>query len=396
MSATLEPHIGEQSDPLAIDTRLAPEELALRETTRRTLGEIAPPERVAAWYENAEAPRELILDLGRAGILLPQVDGYGRTAETAVGQGLIAGELESVDSGIRSMAAVHGSLSAHAIYAHGSEEQKDEWLPRMVTGEAVGSFCLTEPNVGSDPSSMETTARRQGGDWILNGRKAWVTNGPMARVAVVWAMTEQGVRGFVVPTGTKGVEISTVTDKLSLRISKTGALSLDEVVLPAEAELPGAKGLGAAFACLSEARFGIAWGTAALARTCMEVAVKYATSRTQFKREIGSFQLIQARIAEMAIDCGNAALVALHLGRLKDEAGLTPAQISVGKLSNTRIAVRTAQSARRVLGANGVLGDFPLMRHMANLETVSTYEGTEEVHTLVLGGRVTGLAPAFR
>jgi len=395
-SASLDPGAEALCDPLALDSRLEPEELVLRDQARSDLAAIAPAGRVAEWYERGGPPRELLHELGRAGFLLPQVEGYGRPAETAVGQGLLAGELESVDSGIRSMAAVHGSLAGHAIYAHGSDAQKEEWLPRMIKGEAVGSFCLTEPNVGSDPSSMETVARRRAGDWVLNGNKAWVTNGPLADIAVVWAMTDEGVCGFLVPLDAAGVEMAPVDNKLSLRISKTGSLRLDEVVLPGDAILPGGKGLGAAFACLSEARFGIAWGTAALARACLEVAVEYAISRTQFRREIGSFQLVQARIAEMAVDCGNAGLLALHLGRLKDEGGLTPAQISVGKLSNTRVAVRTAQSARRVLGANGILGSFPLMRHMANLETVSTYEGTEEVHTLVLGGKVTGLAPAFR
>jgi len=383
------------SDLLAVDEGLTPEELAFRARVREGLAELTAAD-VAEWYENAEAPAELMPALGRAGLLCTQVDGHGQTARSAVEQGILSSELERVDSGIRSMVAVHGNLSAHAIWLHGSDEQKDEWLPGMVAGERVGAFCLTEPNVGSDPSSMETTARRRGEDWVLNGAKAWVTNGPVASHAVVWAMTEEGVRGFIVPTDSRGLGIETVTGKLSLRISKTGALTFDDVVVPEGNRLPQAEGLGAPFKCLSEARYGIAWGTAGLARACLEEAIRYATERRQFGRPIGSFQLTQSKLAEMSVDVGYASLLAVHLGRIKEERGLTPAQISTGKLGNTRIAVRTARRARRILGANGISGSFPLMRHMANLETVVTYEGTEEVHMLVLGGTLTGIEPAFR
>lgn len=383
------------TDPLEVDSRFTSEEIAFRDQVRSVLDDLCS-DAVADWFEEAAPPESLMTELGHAGLLCPQVDGYGREALSAVSQGIVASELERVDSGIRSMAAVHGSLSAHAIYLHGSDEQKDRWLPEMVTGESVGSFCLTEPEVGSDPSSMKTTASRRGQDWVLNGAKAWVTNGPVASVAVVWAMTDEGVRGFLVPTDIDGLSVDPVHGKLSLRISRTGVFTFEDVVLPGDGLLPGAEGLGAAFKCLSEARYGIACGTAGLARACLGEAAAYAGERNQFGRAISSFQLTQARLAEMAIDVGNAGLLAIHLGRMKDEGSLSPAQISIGKLGNTRVAVRTASRARRLLGANGIKGEFPLMRHMANLETVATYEGTEEVHLLVLGGKVAGDVPAFR
>ena len=389
------PYQGEQSDPLAVDSRLTPAELELRSETRAKLAEIAPPASVTGWYENAEAPRELIRELGRAGLLLPQVEGYGRTAETAVGQGLISGELESVDSGIRSMAAVHGSLSAHAIYAHGSDEQKDEWLPRMVTGDAVGSFCLTEPNVGSDPSSMETTARRRGEDWILDGRKAWVTNGPVADVAVVWAQTDEGVRGFVVPTDVARFSAPLIKHKMSLRASVTSELVLDGVRLPADAVLPGVVGLKGPLTCLNEARYGIVWGAMGAARSSLQCALEYAGSRVQFGRPIAGFQLTQAKIADMTLEVVKGMLLALHLGRAKDARGLLPVEVSLGKLNNVREALEVCRTARTVLGANGISLEYPVIRHMANLESVLTYEGTSEMHALSIGHAMTGES-AFR
>ncbi|GAA3106944.1 acyl-CoA dehydrogenase family protein [Streptosporangium carneum] len=383
-------------DFLDVDRDLGDEERAIRDTVRdyaRT--ELLP--HVAGWFESGSIPdpRAVARGLGALGLLGMHLDGYGCAGTNAVSYGLACRELEAVDSGLRSLVSVQGSLAMTAIHAFGSEEQKREWLPRMAAGEAIGCFGLTEPDSGSDPGSMRTRARREGSDWVLDGTKMWITNGSVADVAVVWAGTEDGIRGFLVPTDVPGFSANVIHGKISLRASITSELVLDGVRLPGDAALPLAEGIRAPLSCLSEARFGIVWGVAGAARSCFEAALDYARTRTQFGRPIGGFQLTQGKLADMLVDVNHANLTALRLGRLKDEGLLHHSHVSFGKLANVRAAQRVAATARSVHGANGITLEYPVMRHMVNLETVATYEGTEEIHALTLGRALTGHS-AFR
>jgi glutaryl-CoA dehydrogenase len=381
-------------DFLDLDTMLDDEERLIRDTVRAFVADRVTP-RVGDWFEQGRIPPELVPELGRLGLLGMHLEGYGCAGATATAYGLACMELEAGDSGVRSLVSVQGSLAMFALHRFGSEEQKRDWLPRMAAGEAIGCFGLTEPDSGSDPGSMRTSARRSGGDWILHGQKMWITNGSAAEVAVVWARAEDGVRGFLVPAGTNGFTTPEVEGKLSLRASVTSELLLDEVRLPESAALPEATSLRAPLSCLNEARYGIVWGAAGAARACFQAALDYSRSRVQFDRPIASFQLIQGKLAEMALEVNRAALLALHLGRLKDAGRLRPEQVSMGKLGNVNAALNVARSARQVLGANGVTLEYPVMRHMNNLESVVTYEGTADIHALVIGGALTGIQ-AFR
>ncbi|GAB3989161.1 acyl-CoA dehydrogenase family protein [Actinoallomurus acanthiterrae] len=382
-------------DLLRVDDQLTDEERLVRDTARRYAADRIEP-RVADWFEEGVFPvAELAPELGELGFLGMHLSGYGCPGAGAVAYGVACRELEAADSGLRSFVSVQGSLAMTAIHKYGSEEQKQEWLPRMAAGRAIGCFGLTEPDHGSDPANMRTHAKREGSDWILNGSKMWITNGSIADVAVVWARTDDGVRGFLVPRGTRGFTTRDVHKKLSLRASVTSELTLDDVRLPGDALLPGVKGLKGPLGCLSEARYGIIWGAVGAGRACYETAVEYARTREQFGRPIGAFQLTQEKLAWMEVALGQAGLVALHLGRLKEAGKVTPQQVSFGKLANVRAALDVARQARSVLGANGVTLEYPVIRHMTNLESVLTYEGTQEIHTLVLGEAITGL-PAYR
>ncbi len=382
-------------DLLDLDALLTPEDKELRETIRR-FGEQRLRPHIAEWFEAGEVPvRELAADLGKLGILGMHLEGYGCGGSTATAYGLVCLELEAVDSGLRSLVSVQGSLAMFAIHRHGSEEQREQWLPSMATGDAIGCFGLTEPDFGSNPGGMRTTARRDGSDWILNGSKMWITNGSVADVAVVWARAEEGVLGFLVPGGTKGFNATDMKRKLSLRASVTSELHLDDVRLPAEAQLPQARGLSGPLACLSEARFGIVFGSVGAARDCLETAIEYVGSREVFDKPLAGYQLTQAKIADMAIELGKAQLLALHLGRLKDEGRIRPEQVSFGKLNNCREAIKIARQCRTLLGASGITLEYPVLRHANNLESVLTYEGTSEVHQLVIGEALTGVS-AFR
>ncbi len=312
-----------------------------------------------------------------------------------IAYGVTCREMEAADSGLRSLVSVQGSLAMFPIWKYGSEDQKNEWLPRMAAGQAIGCFGLTEPDHGSDPSSMKTRAARDGSDWVLSGSKMWITNGSIADIAVVWASTEDGIRGFLVPRGTRGFTARNIHKKLSLRASVTSELHLDDVRLPADAVLPGVTGLKGPLSCLTEARFGIIWGVTGAARSCLEAAVDYATTREQFGKKIGGFQLTQAKLAWMLADLQRAQLLALHIGRLKEAGRVTPEQISLGKMSNVRTAIDIARTSRTILGANGVTLEYPVIRHANNLESVLTYEGTEEIHTLAIGQALTGIS-AYR
>ncbi|MGK5553925.1 acyl-CoA dehydrogenase family protein [Actinomadura kijaniata] len=382
-------------DVLRVDDQLTDEERMIRDTVRAFTAERVAPH-VAGWFEEGTFPaRELAPELGKLGLLGMHLEGYGCAGASAVAYGVACRELEAADSGLRSFVSVQGSLAMAAIHRYGSEAQKNEWLPRMAAGEAIGCFGLTEPDRGSDPGDMRTRARRDGSDWILNGAKMWITNGSVADVAVVWARTDEGVRGFLVPAGTPGFTASDIHRKLSLRASVTSELVLDDVRLPADAVLPGVTGLKGPLGCLSEARYGILWGAVGAGRSCYEAAVEYARTREQFGRPIGGFQLTQEKLAWMEVALGQAGLVALHVGRLKDGPGVTPQQVSFGKLANVRAALDVARQARTILGANGITLEYPVLRHMNNLESVLTYEGTQEIHTLVLGQAITGIA-AYR
>jgi glutaryl-CoA dehydrogenase len=382
-------------DFLEVDTLFDTEELMIRDTVRSFVRDRVIPH-VGEWFERGEVPtRELARELGELGLLGMHLKGYGCAGASGTAYGLACMELEAADSGIRSLVSVQGSLAMFAIWRWGSEEQKQEWLPRMAAGEAIGCFGLTEPDAGSDPGSMRTHARRDGDDWILNGQKAWITNGSAADVAVVWARTDEGVRGFLVPRGTPGFRTQDIEGKLSLRASVTSELLLDDVRLPASAMLPEANSLRGPLSCLNEARYGIVWGAAGAARACMEAAVEYSRERLQFGKPIGSFQLVQNRLAQMAVEVNRATLLAAQLGRLKDSGRLRPEHVSLGKLANVDAALRVARSARQVLGANGISLEYPVIRHMNNLESVVTYEGTHDIHTLVVGGALTGIQ-AFR
>jgi glutaryl-CoA dehydrogenase len=382
------------ADYLAIDRLLSDEERLIRDTVRAFVAERVTPH-VGEWFEAATIPRELAPALGKLGLLGMHLQGYGCAGASATAYGLACMELEAGDSGVRSLVSVQGSLAMYAIHRWGSEQQKQEWLPRMAGGEAIGCFGLTEPDSGSDPGSMRTRARRDGEEWVLSGQKMWITNGSLASVAVVWAQTEDGLRGFLVPQGTPGFTTPDIHRKLSLRASVTSELVLDEVRLPDSARLPEAQSLRGPLSCLNEARYGIVWGAAGVARACFEAALAYAKTRIQFDKPIASFQLVQARLAEMAVKVNQATLLALHLGRMKDDGVLRPEHVSMGKLANVNAALEVARSARQVLGANGVTLEYPVMRHMANLESVVTYEGTADVHALVIGGALTGIQ-AFR
>ncbi|MFJ6742021.1 acyl-CoA dehydrogenase family protein [Streptomyces sp. NPDC091279] len=386
----------DSADPLGIDELLGVEDLDVRGVVRGWARERVVPY-VGEWYEAGELPgiRELARELGSLGALGMSLSGYGCAGASAVQYGLACLELEAADSGIRSLVSVQGSLAMYAIHRFGSEEQKQHWLPRMATGEAIGCFGLTEPDHGSDPAGMRTYARRDGADWVLNGRKMWITNGSVAAVAVVWAQTEGGIRGFVVPTETPGFAAPEIKHKWSLRASVTSELVLDDVRLPGDAVLPEVTGLRGPLSCLSHARYGIVWGAMGAARSCFETALDYAKTREQFGRPIGGFQLTQAKLADMAVELHKGILLAHHLGRRMDAGRLRPEQVSFGKLNNVREAIEICRTARTILGANGISLEYPVMRHATNLESVLTYEGTVEMHQLVLGKALTGL-DAFR
>jgi glutaryl-CoA dehydrogenase len=382
------------ADVLELDALLTDEERMIRDVVRRFVGERVLPE-VGDWFERGVFPAWLPRELGSLGLLGMHLEGYGCAGTNAVSYGLACMELEAADSGLRSFMSVQGSLVMFPIWRYGSEEQKQRWLPRMAAGEVIGCFGLTEPDSGSDPGSMRTTARRDGDHWVLNGTKMWITNGGIADVAVVWARTEDGIRGFLVPTDTPGFEARTIRGKLSLRASVTSELVLSDCRVPADAVLPHAIGLKAPLSCLTEARFGILFGAVGAARTCYLAALDYAKAREQFGRPISGFQLTQAKLVDMMLEVNKGVLLALHLGRMKDAGRLRPEHVSFGKLNNVRTALEVCRTARTVLGANGITLDYPVMRHMNNLESVLTYEGTSEVHTLVLGQALTGTG-AFR
>jgi glutaryl-CoA dehydrogenase len=381
-------------DFLDLDHLLSDEERDIRDTVRAFVADRVIPH-VGEWFEEARIPVELARELGKLGLLGMHLEGYGCAGASATAYGLAVMELEAGDSGVRSLMSVQGSLAMYAIHRWGSEEQKQQWLPRMAAGEAIGCFGLTEPDAGSDPGSMRTRARQDGSDWILHGQKMWITNGSIADVAVVWARTEDGLRGFLVPKGTKGFTTQDIHRKLSLRASVTSELLLDDVRLPADAVLPEVNSLRGPLSSLNEARYGIVWGAIGAARACFEAALDYSLDRQQFGRPIASFQIQQQKLAMMATEVNRGALLALHLGRLKDEGRLRPEQVSMGKLANVNAALEVARTARQVLGANGVTLEYPVIRHMNNLESVVTYEGTADVHALVIGSALTGIQ-AFR
>ncbi|MFI5226127.1 MAG: acyl-CoA dehydrogenase family protein [Candidatus Limnocylindrales bacterium] len=381
-------------DFLAIDSLLSGEERLVRDTVRTWVVDTVLPG-IEDWYERGAFPRELFPALGALGLLGMHLSGYGTAGASAVSYGLACLELEAGDSGFRSAVSVQGSLSMFPIWQYGSDAQKDEWLPRMARGEAIGCFGLTEPDSGSDPSSMRTTARRarpgDDADWVLSGTKMWITNGGIADIAVVWARADGEIRGFLVPRGTPGFTTRDMHHKLSLRASVTSELILEDCRLPASAVLPGVRGLKGPLSCLSEARYGIVWGSMGAARACYESALDYATTRRQFGRPIGGFQLTQRKLADMLVELEKGLLLALHLGRLKDDGRVRPEQVSLGKLNNVREALTIAREARTILGANGITLEYPVLRHANNLESVLTYEGTAEVHQLIVGKAITGL-----
>ncbi len=381
-------------DFLAIDTLLSSEERLLRDTVRRFVGERIIPD-VAAWFEQGVFPKELAKEMGALGLFGMHLEGYGCAGTSAVEYGLACLELEAGDSGARSFVSVQGSLAMFPIWKYGSEEQKQRWLPPMAAGEVIGCFGLTEADAGSDPASMRTHARRDGDDWVLNGSKMWITNGGIADVAIVWANTDDGVRGFIVPTDTPGFTTNDIHNKLSLRASVTSELVFDDVRLPADAVLPEVASMRGPLSCLNEARFGILFGAIGAARACYEVALDYARERVQFGVPIASFQITQQKLVEMMVAVNRGSLVALHLGRMKDAGTLSHQHVSFGKMDNVRAALEVARSARSVLGANGITLEYPVIRHMNNLESVYTYEGTHEVHTLIMGNAITGIE-AFR
>jgi glutaryl-CoA dehydrogenase len=378
-----------------LEALLEADEIAIRDTVRKFCDQRIRPH-IAEWFEAGTLPaRELAKELGGLGVLGMHLDGYGCAGTSATAYGLACLELEAVDSGIRSLVSVQGSLAMFSIHHWGSEEQKQEWLPRMATGDAIGCFGLTEPDFGSNPSGMRTRGKRDGDDWVLNGTKMWITNGSVADVAVVWAQTDDGIRGFVVPTDSPGFSAPEIHSKLSLRASVTSELVLDGVRLPAEAMLPKAQGLRGPLSALNEARFGIVFGATGAARDCLETAIDYAQTREVFDKPLAAFQLTQAKIADMALEVGKAHLLAYHLGRIKDRGEIASEQVSLGKLNNVREAIAVARECRTILGANGITLEYPVLRHANNLESVLTYEGTSEVHQLTIGKALTG-ASAFR
>jgi len=394
MTSTADTRAIRPSDFLDLDSSLSAEERDIRDVVRAYVVDRVLPD-VGEWYEQAQVPLDRAAELGQLGVLGMHLDGYGCAGASATAYGLACLELEAGDSGVRSFVSVQGSLSMFAIHRYGSDEQKEQWLPRMALGEAIGCFGLTEPDAGSDPGSMNTRARRDGSDWIVHGQKMWITNGSIADIAVVWAQTDEGIRGFLVPRGTKGFTTQDTHRKLSMRASVTSELLLDDVRLPAEALLPKATSLGAPLSCLNEARYGIVWGAVGAARACFEAALAYSLERIAFGRPIAATQLQQLKLAEMALQVNRAALLALHLGRLKDAGRLQPEHVSMGKLANVNAALDVARTARQVLGANGITLEYPVIRHMNNLESVVTYEGTADIHALVVGRALTGIQ-AFR
>ncbi|RRQ28546.1 acyl-CoA dehydrogenase [Rhodococcus sp. Eu-32] len=374
----------------AFETLLDTEEKDIRATVR-ALGNDRIRPHLADWFEEGTVPaRELAKELGALGLLGMHLEGYGCAGTSATAYGLACMELEAMDSGIRSLVSVQGSLAMFAIWKYGSEEQKQQWLPGMAEGNLIGCFGLTEADYGSNPGGMRTRARKDGSDWILDGSKMWITNGPVADVAIVWAQTDDKIRGFVVPTDAPGFTANTVKKKLSLRASITGELVLDGVRLPESAMLPEARGLGGPLGCLNEARFGIVFGAMGAARDCLESAIEYSKTREVFDKPLGGYQLTQAKLANMAVELGKGELLALHLGRLKDKGELRGEQVSVGKLNNVREALKIARECRTILAANGITLEYPVLRHANNLESVLTYEGTSEVHQLVIGQALTG------
>ncbi|MGW9585605.1 acyl-CoA dehydrogenase family protein [Microbacterium sp. NPDC055455] len=384
----------EASDILGIDALLSAEERSARDRVRAFVDDEIRPH-IADWFDRAHFPFELAPTLGRLGVLGMELEGYGCPGRSAVEYGLAALELEAGDSGIRTFVSVQGSLAMGSIHRWGSAEQKEQWLPAMAAGEVIGSFGLTEPTAGSDPSSMKTFARRDGGDWIITGAKRWIGLASVARLAVVWAQTDDGVRGFLVPTDAPGFEVTVLAPKGSMRASVQTELRLDGVRVEASALLPGARGLRGPFSALNDARYGIVWGALGAARDSYEAALRHALRREQFGRPIAGFQLTQRKLVDMVVELQKGALLALHIGRAKDAGTLTPTQVSLGKLNNVREAIEIAREARTILGGDGVLLEHSPIRHAANLESVRTYEGTDEVHTLVLGQHLTGLG-AFR
>jgi glutaryl-CoA dehydrogenase len=377
-------------DLLQIEPLLNDDERMMRDTVRRFVHDRVLPD-IAKWFEAGEFPREIIPELGSLGLLGMQLTGYGCAGVNPVSYGLTCMELEAGDSGMRSAASVQGSLAMYPIYRFGSEEQKQQWLPPMAAGEVIGCFGLTEPDFGSDPSGMRTSAKRDGSDWVLNGTKMWITNGGIADIAVVWARTDEGIRGFIVPKETKGFSTRDIHNKLSLRASVTSELVFDDCRLPGDAVLPEAVGMKGPLSILTEARFGIIWGVMGAARACYEAALEYSKTRSQFGSPIGAFQLTQQKLVNMLLELNKGVLLALHLGRMKERGELTPQQVSFGKLNNVREAIKITREARTILGANGITLEYPVVRHMNNLESVVTYEGTSEIHTLILGEAVTGL-----
>jgi len=395
VATTAKPTELDPRDFLAIDALLDDEEKAIRDTVRRFVRERVVPN-VGEWFERGEVPRELTQELAGLGLFGMHLEGYGLPGASSVAYGLTCMELEAGDSGVRSLVSVQGSLAMFAIWRWGSEEQKQRWLPAMHEGEAIGCFGLTEPDAGSDPGSMRTTARRDGADWILNGTKMWITNGSIADLAVVWARTEDGkINGFIVEKGMPGFSAPEMKHKLSLRASVTSELVLKDVRVPEGSRFPEVSSLRGPLSCLNEARYGIVWGSVGAARACFESALEYSKERTVFGKPVAGYQLTQQKLAEMALEINRATLVALHLGRMKDEGTLRPEHVSMGKMGNVRGALEVARSARTILGGNGITLEYPVIRHMNNLESVLTYEGTHEVHTLVVGQALTG-ENAFR
>ena len=394
MSAASVPSVAppalQPADLLGLDAQLSDEDRLIAETVRRFAADRVLPS-LEEWYEQGTFPtRELGPEIGELGLLGMHLTGYGCAGSSATSYGVACRELEAADSGLRSFVSVQGSLAMFPIWKYGSDEQKERWLPGMARGELVGCFGLTEPDSGSDPASMKTRARRDGSDWILNGSKMWITNGSVSEVAVVWARTDDGVRGFLVPRDARGFSTHDIHRKHSLRASITSELVLDDVRLPDDAVLPGVTGMRGPLSCLSEARYGILWGAVGAARTCFVTALEYAKSRPQFGKAIAGFQLTQQKLVNMMLELQKAQLLALQIGRLKDEGRVAPQHISMGKLNNVREALAIAREARTILGANGISSEYPVMRHAANLESVLTYEGTNEVHTLILGQALTG------
>jgi glutaryl-CoA dehydrogenase len=397
MTATVAPPKKDTYTPFElfdIDRLLDADERDIAATVRRFVDTRLRPN-VADWFESGTLPKELAKEFGGLGLMGMHLDGYGCAGTNAVSYGLACMELEAGDSGFRSFVSVQGSLSMYSIHRYGSEEQKQQWLPRLASGDAIGCFGLTEADFGSNPAGMRTRARRDGADWVINGTKMWITNGNLADVATIWAQTDEGIRGFLVPTDTPGFIANVIHKKLSLRASVTSELVLDNVRLPASAQLPDAIGLGAPLSCLNEARFGIVFGTMGAARDCLETTLAYTRDREVFDRPLSSYQLSQEKLANMTLELGKGVLLAIHLGRIKDAQGVLPEQVSLGKLNNAREALAIARECRTLLGGSGITLEYSPLRHANNLESVLTYEGTSEMHMLSIGRALTGHA-AFR